>query len=117
MTDSEMIELAQAYVALSNAHRADLIAPLFAVEAVYRSGAVGEHRGRDAIMRMMRGFFADYPDVHWRAANYSCDQRRVEFDFNLRATTQQGDVLERSGREVIVIDADGYIVELVVQVS
>ena len=117
MTDSEMIELAQAYVALSNAHRADLIEPLFAVEAVYRSGAVGEHRGREAIMRMMRGFFDDYPDVHWRAAEYSCAHGRAGFDFSLRATSKQGDVLERSGHEIIGFDADGYIVELEVQVN
>ena len=54
MTPTESIELARAYVALSNAHRADLVRPLFAEGAVYRSSAVGEYRGVDAIVAMMR---------------------------------------------------------------
>jgi hypothetical protein len=41
MTEIEATELAHAYVALSNAHRVDLIGPMFADDAVYYSSAVG----------------------------------------------------------------------------
>ena len=41
MTEIESIELARTYVARSNAHRVDLIQPLFAADAIYRSSAVG----------------------------------------------------------------------------
>ena len=65
MTEIESIELARAYVALSNAHRVDLILPLFHAEAVYLSSAIGEFIGAQAIGTMMRGFFNSYPDVYW----------------------------------------------------
>ena len=60
MTETETIELARAYVALSNSHRPELIAPLFSDDAIYSSSAVGEFHGPLAIGEMMRGV--------WRSA-------------------------------------------------
>ena len=116
MTDIEYIELARAYVALSNAHRTDLIQPLFAEQAIYRSSAVGEHRGASAIITMMQGFFARYADVFWECHNYRCTANRVSFDFELRATdAQDGSRLERGGVEHIEFDHHGLIQRLDVQ--
>jgi limonene-1,2-epoxide hydrolase len=110
MTETESIELARAYVALSNAHRADLIQPLFAGDALYRSSAVGEHRGATAIIAMMQAFFTRYPDVCWRCANYRCIGERVSFDFELRASdAEDGGSLRRAGIEHIEFDARGLI--------
>jgi len=118
MTDREAIELARAYVALSNAHRADLILPLFAGDAVYRSSAVGEHRGAAAIGAMMRDFFSRYPDVYWRCANYRRAGRRVSFDFELHATgAADGSSLRRAGVEHIEFDAAGLISALEVNAA
>ena len=49
MTEIESIELARAYVAVSNAHRVELILPMFSADAVYTSSAVGEFNGPAAI--------------------------------------------------------------------
>lgn len=110
MTDSELIELARAYVALSNTHRVDLILSMFAAGAMYSSNTVGEHRGRAAIGDMMHGFFADYPDVYWHADSFQCGDHRVSFRFELRASAAaDGTVIERSGDEHIEFTAEGSI--------
>lgn len=115
MTDLESIELAKAYVALSNAHRIELILPMFAAEAVYTSSAVGEFVGPIAIGDMMQGFFKNYPDVFWLAENYRFDNHRVTFDFGLQATAvNSGEHLQRQGIERIEFDRHGLIKKLVV---
>jgi len=116
MTDTELIELAKAYVALSNSHRVDLIMPMFAAGARYVSRAVGEHRGRAAIGDMMHGFFSRYPDVHWQATNYRCANHQVSFDFTMTANeATTGDGLERSGLEHFEFTADGSVKKITVE--
>ncbi len=116
MNDTELIELARAYIALSNAHRVELILSMFAAGARYSSNAVGEHRGRAAIGDMMHGFFADYPDAYWRADDFSCDGHRVSFNFELEATATDGAALNRRGEEHIEFTADGSIKKIEVDV-
>ncbi|MDH3218223.1 MAG: nuclear transport factor 2 family protein [Gammaproteobacteria bacterium] len=116
MTDTELIELARAYVALSNSHRVELILPMFATGARYTSASLGEFRGQAAIGDMMHGFFADYPDAHWQASNYRCDDHQVSFDFTLSATAAgDGSLLQRQGVEHIAFTAEGSIKKLVVE--
>ena len=118
MTEIETIELANAYVALSNAHRVDLISKMFSSAAVYTSSAVGEFIGPDAIGDMMQGFFARYPDAFWLAENYRCDSNRVTFDFGLQATeATSGEHLQRQGIERIEFDEFGLIKRLEVKAS
>ena len=118
MTDTELIELARAYIALSNSHRIHVILPMFATGARYTSAALGEFRGQAAIGDMMHGFFTDYPDVYWQASNYRCDDHRVSFDYQMTATNaRNGTALERHGVEHIDFTADGSIKSLVVEVS
>ena len=113
MTGDEATELARAYVALSNAHRSDLLRPLFAHDAIYRSTGVGEHRGVDAIIDMMRQFFERYPDVHWTCHGYRSSGRRVSFEFALEARPAgNAQPLRRGGVEHIDFDADGLIESL-----
>ena len=113
MTEPELIELARAYVALSNAHRSALIRPMFAENAVYRSSAVGEHHGASAIVTMMQGFFQRYPDVHWQCRGYRCAANRVSFEFELEATdASDGSTLQRGGIEHIEFDSRGLIILL-----
>lgn len=116
MTNTEAIELARAYVALSNAHRVELIRPLFAAGATYRSSAVGEFHGSEAIIEMMQAFFERYPDAFWLCENFRCSGNRVNFEFSLQASdTHSGEHLQRSGIEVIDYSADGLIQKLEVK--
>jgi nuclear transport factor 2 (NTF2) superfamily protein len=118
VSETELIELARAYVALSNAHRVDLIRPMFTAEAVYRSSAVGEHQGATAIVTMMQGFFARYPDVHWQCDDFRCAGRRVSFRFELQAhDLEDGSQLRRNGVEHIAFDSSGLIELLEVQAA
>ncbi len=118
MTEIETIELAKAYVALSNAHRVELILKMFSSAARYTSSAVGEFIGPDAIGDMMQGFFARYPDAFWLAENYRYESNRVTFDFGLQATeTSSGQHLQRQGIERIEFDEFGLIKKLEVKVS
>lgn len=116
MTETETIELARAYVALSNSHRTELITPLFADDAIYSSSAVGEFHGPSAIGEMMHGFFRRYPDVFWLCENFRCDDKRVSFDFSLQAhNAESGAHLQRSGLERITYDDQGQIKKLEVK--
>ena len=118
MTEIEATELAHAYVALSNAHRVDLIGPMFAKDAVYYSSAVGEYQGVESISAMMQTFFARYPDVFWLSEDFSYAANRVSFSFSLQAIdAQSGSSLQRSGIEHIDFDPQGRITRLEVQTS
>ena len=110
MTETESIELARAYVALSNAHRIDLITPMFASDALYRSSAAGEFKGVDAIADMMQAFFKHYADVFWSCDHFRYQSNRVSFDFKLHASdSQSGELLQRGGLEHIEFDNEGRI--------
>ncbi len=110
MTDSEMIELTRAYVALSNAHRIDLIMPMFAAGASYLSSRMGEHRGRAAIGDMLHGFFNLHPDSHLETDNYRCAEHCVSFDFTMTATSaEDGTAIQRRGVQRFEFTADGSI--------
>ncbi|HUV21156.1 MAG TPA: nuclear transport factor 2 family protein [Gammaproteobacteria bacterium] len=118
MTETEACELARAYVALSNAHRVELIRPMFAADAIYRSSAVGEFQGVDAIAEMMRNFFARYTDAFWLCEHFRCQANRVSFDFSLQASdAQSGAQLQRSGIERIEFDNRGLIKRLEVKTA
>ena len=116
MTEIEITELSRAYVALSNAHRVEFIRPMFAADAIYHSSAVGEFQGVDAIIDMMRAFFARYPDAFWLCEHFHCEMNRVSFDFSLQASdAQSGAQLQRSGIERIEFDDQGLIIRLEVK--
>ena len=114
MTQTELIELARAYVALSNAHRIDLVLSMFAAGARYTSSAAGDYRGRAAIGDMMHVFFAEHPDVYWQADEFSCDDHRVSFDFTMTAGDDTGGI-RRQGVEHIDFTADGSIKKITVE--
>ena len=106
MTHNKLIELARAYVALSNAHHIEHMLSMLAAGASYHSSAVGDYRGRAAIADMMHEFFNRHADVYWQADNYRCDDHRVSFDFTM---TADGNDTRRSGVEHLDFTADGSI--------
>ena len=96
---------ARRYVELSNAHDLDAIEAMFHEDATYQSANVGEHEGREAILVMMRAFFAHNPNIRWDVDAYrEIDDGGVEFDFTARAGGG-----ERRGTERIYFDDAGRI--------
>ena len=119
MTDSkDLAALTRRYVESSNSHDLAAIGPMFADDAVYRSSSVGRYEGRAAILEMMTGFFAGFPDVIWEAADYRPDgERSVVFDFSMRATNaQSGEAIDRKGVETLRFSEQGLITEIDVRV-
>ena len=114
MNESEKIELAKAYVALSNAHRLEFILHMFADKAVYRSSYVGEFKGRNAIGEMMADFFSRFPDVRWSVQEYRYTGKGiVGFEFVMTATeASTGNQIERQGLEEIEFTDEGLISRL-----
>jgi hypothetical protein len=117
MNESEQIESAKAYVALSNAHRLEFILPMFADGATYHSPHVGEFIGRNAIGEMMADFFSRFPDVRWNALEYRCTEKGVvRFKFEMFATEAlTGKSVERRGTERIEFTDEGHISRLEVK--
>jgi ketosteroid isomerase-like protein len=111
MKPAERIALAQAYVALSNAHRVDLILGMLADPVTYLSANVGRFEGGDAIGEMMTGFFARFPDVAWEIEEYRCaGDGTVAFSFAMTATdADTGESIERAGLETIAFTDEGFI--------
>jgi len=77
---------ARAYVAASNAHDLDAIAPLFAEGADYVSARTGSFSGVSDIIAMMTQFFEIHPHAHWLTRDWrEIEGNGVEFDFELTA--------------------------------
>lgn len=111
MRPEEQIELARAYVALSNAHVLRLIEPMLSMDAVYTSANVGEFVGRADICAMMEGFFSRFPDVHWRTSKFrNTTANTVQFNFVMTGTdASTGAPMERTSREAVTVSATGEI--------
>lgn len=111
--NSSKIELARLYVEASNEHDLERIRIMFADDAIYKSSRVGVYEGADAIIAMMTGFFARFPNVFWRVGDYREDAAgRVVFDFVMTATSAteaQSEAVEVHGLETIVFDAIGLV--------
>jgi hypothetical protein len=116
VSPTERIELTKAYVALSNAHRLDLVLPLFAAEATYRSTYVGEFAGKPAIGRMMAEFFTRFPDVYWEVEAYrGLGANAVEFAFVMTATeATTGQTVRRQAVETLEFTDAGLIIRVAV---
>jgi hypothetical protein len=111
MNEVEQIELAKAYVALSNSHKLDFVFPMFAENAVYYSAFTGEFEGKDAIAGMMINFFTNFPDVRWMVEEFwYIGEQTVGFEFVMTATeVSTGVRFEREGVEKIEFMDEGLI--------
>jgi ketosteroid isomerase-like protein len=111
LSQLEQVEVAKAYVALSNAHALAFILPMFSDSAHYQSSNVGEFKGRDTIGEMMTGFFVRFPDVNWQVASFRHGaENRVEFDFSMTGCEPvTGNRIERCGLEQIEFNEEGFI--------
>lgn len=108
------LELARRYVDASNAHDLERIRAMFADDAVYVSSRVGTCEGVEAIIGMMEGFFARFPDVNWTVDEYRQDDAgAVIFGFIMTATAvADNEAIEVRGVETITFDPAGRIVQV-----
>ena len=92
---------------------------MLAESATYRSSNVGYHTGRDALVDMMAGFYATYPDVHWTVEEYQPTAALVvAFDFVMRGTHHEtNELLEKRGRETIEFETGGLICHIEVDAN
>ncbi|MDO6962848.1 nuclear transport factor 2 family protein [Rhizobium alvei] len=95
----------------------EAIETMFAEDALYVSpGFGGETRGRAAILKAFRDYFARFPDQH--AKDDLVEQlgdRSVRSVWRLEATDRTtGEVIRRNGEEVTDFDDAGRIVRVTV---
>ncbi len=103
-------EVARTYVEFSNSGDLDAIAQLLELEATYSSKHTGLYYGKASIMRMMVDFFAKYTERSWEVLEYrKVKDGIVEFDFEFSGIDIEGEEVQRSGKELIVVSRAGLI--------
>jgi len=98
-------QIARQYFALSNARDLESIARILAAEIEYHSDRAGSFSGRDAVMNMMRGFFAQFASIHWLIDE--CQEtppNRVRVQFQCQSVDLEGHASTRHGLETITVD-------------
>ncbi|MEM7427004.1 MAG: nuclear transport factor 2 family protein [Pseudomonadota bacterium] len=105
------VDAAKAYLDASNRHDLNDISDLLSADCRYFSSGAGEHNGRDAILDMMRGFFAQYPNVRWEARNLEAETvSTAAFDFTIFLPSGAFE-----GREWVAMNETGLISEIRVE--
>lgn len=117
MTGSELIATVGRYHAALNAIDLEKVAAFFAEDAEYHSPSVGVIIGKEAIMKAMAGYFAEFPDQH--AIDDTVEAiaaNQVRSHWRLKATARStGLPHERSGGEVITFNSNGLILRIDVE--
>lgn len=111
------IARATAYHDALNALDLAAVERMFADQAEYHSPSIGALVGREAIMRSVRAYFAEYPDqVATDEKLEEIDDVRVRSHWHLKATARStGEAYERRGREVITFAGNGLILRVEVE--
>ncbi len=100
----DALDLAQHYFDLSNQGRLDEIERLFTPSSTYSSLNTGLHLGAENIIAMQRTFHAGFRSLHWHIN--SAEEVRpgiVLFDFVMTGTTADGDDVDFSGLEYVIV--------------
>jgi hypothetical protein len=102
MTDA--VQLAKHYFDLSNEGKLTDIKELFTSSSTYSSANTDIYLGADQIMDMQTKFFAGFKTMGWDV--HSVKEVKpgiVLFDFTFTGKTLDGEVVQRSGREYVVV--------------
>ena len=102
MTDA--VQLAKHYFDLSNEGKLTEIKELFTSSSTYSSANMDVYLGADQIMNMQTKFFAGFDTMGW----YVNSVKEVKlgivlFDFTFTGKTLDGESIQRSGREYVVV--------------
>lgn len=98
------LDLAKEYFAHSNARDLDAIEKMLTNTTTYSSPNVGVFLGKAQIMEMKRGFYGSFTDMHWDV--HSAEETKpgvVLFDFTFTGTKTDGEKVERSGLEYVIV--------------
>ena len=108
------VEMVRRYHAAINALDYEALDALFAEEAAYLSNGIGAVRGKDAILRSFRAYFAEYPDqVAVDDLVESLSGSKARSLWRLTAThAVTGMTLSRQGEEVVTLDDAGKILRV-----
>lgn len=100
---------AQTYDALLARRDFEKLADLLADEVIYLSPGVGHYRGKLAVMRMLRDFFAKHPAAAWENARWRLEQGEILHDYRLTVPTALPEQRNRRGTERMSFNAEGLI--------
>ncbi len=92
MTHEEVRAFVHRYVEHLRARDAEALARCFAVDALVESPSVGTHRGRDAIEKGYRRWFASFPDLEFTPEAIVVEESAVSLAFR-NSGTHQGEFL------------------------
>ena len=95
MTHEEVRAFVHRYVEHLRAHDAEALARCFAVDALVESPSVGTHRGRDAIEKGYRRWFASFPDLEFTPEAIVVEESAVSLAFRNSGTHQGGFLVSR----------------------
>ena len=103
---TEALKIANDYFALSNKSDFEGIGKLFADATTYSSQTTGMYLGRDDILAMQRAFHGKFTALHWQV--HSVEEVKpgiVLFDYDFMGTLPNGEKLESSGLEYVIVYA------------
>ena len=96
--------LAKRYFELSNQRKLDDIKQLFTASSTYSSTNTGVYLGADNIMAMQSKFFAGFKTMHWEILCLDeVNPGVVYLDFIFTGQTTDGEAVERTGEEYVVV--------------
>lgn len=102
MTDA--VQLAKHYFDLSNEGKLTEIKELFTSSSTYSSANMDVYLGADQIMNMQTKFFAGFDTMGWYVNSVKeVKPGIVLFDFTFTGKTLDGESIQRSGREYVVV--------------
>ena len=101
---SAELELAKYYFELSNQSDFAKITPMFDPNSTFCSRNSEYFIGVDDIMAMQRAHHGGYQKLHW-AVNQVTEEKTgvICFDFDFTATTHEGELVNFSGIEYVII--------------
>ena len=102
MTDA--VQLAKHYFDLSNKGKLTDIKELFTPSSTYSSSNMDIYLGADQIMGMQTKFFAGFGKMKWNVNSVKeIKPGIIFFDFTFTGKTLDGEAIQRSGREYVVV--------------
>ena len=102
MTDT--VQLAKQYFDLSNKRKLTEIKKLFSSSSTYSSANKGIFLGADQIMDMQTKFFSGFNTLGWDVHTIKeIKPGIVFFDFTFTGITLDGEVVQRSGKEYVIV--------------
>ena len=103
------LAIVKEYFELSNSRKLEAVAELLAEDATYSSDNTGLYFGKNDIMAMMDGFYDSFPYLNWSVQSLEeKTEHIVEAGFTLFAKNQDGTVIEKPGKESVIV-VDGKI--------